>query len=91
MYYLTLIIGGLLIGCLGAWATNGWRLFFTALGTPVLLFCHHLVFTPTSYSVWHVIRDYILMLVSAYIADYMLGLKLGRNDKAGYRSDSVGH
>ncbi len=89
-----MFVTGLVVGCIGAWTTQAARVFMKTLAVPLLLILTR-VALPNVYPVktapqyW--LADFVLIAVGGVIGDYFLGLKLGRNDRAGFRTDSVGH
>ena len=85
---------GLILGAVTAWSQAGWRVFLRTAGLAgVVVLAVMLV--PAS-SPW---RSSPLLLVGAIVVaasmslagDYLAGRLLHRNDKRGYRHDSVGH
>ena len=85
---------GLVVGCIGAWTTQAARVFMKTLAMPLMLLVMHLLlprdFPGPLQSVADVL-DIVLFAGAALLGDYVLGLMLGRHDKAGFRSDTVGH
>ena len=89
-----MIFSGLLGGAIAAWASPGWRLAIRTLAPPLLLIAPRLLWPdlyPIKNTPLYVFIDLVLIALSAALADYAVGLKLGRNDRAGYRHDSLGH
>ena len=85
---------GLLLGCFGAWSTHAVRVFMKTLAIPLVLLITRLALPqvfPVKSAPLYVFIDLILLAVTAFGADYVVGLALGRHDRSGYRSDSVGH
>lgn len=85
---------GLALGCLGAWSVGAARVFMKTLAVPLTLAASRLLFPrwyPLKNSPFYVLIDYLLIACFGLISDYCLGLYLGRHDRAGFRSDSVGH
>src|SRR5579871_3841453 len=81
---------GLGVGCLGAWSQNAVRVFMKTLAVPLIVLLSRLALPhlyPIKGSGLYVVIDFVIIAVAALIADYFLGLKLGRHDKRGYRSD----
>lgn len=92
-WWVALAVMGFLIGCLAAWSTGGFRVFLYTLAVPLTLLCAHLFFgkdAPPTHLTW-VGLEYLLMTLMAFLGDYLLGIKLGRNGPDGYRRDSIGH
>ena len=93
-WWLILIGTGLLVGALGAWTTQAARVFMKTLGVPLVLVVMHLLLPPNfpaRTNIWLILLDIVLFAPFALLGDYIVGLLLGRHDRAGYRSDSVGH
>jgi hypothetical protein len=89
-----MFVAGLVVGCIGAWTTGAARVFMKTLAVPLLILASRLAFPnvfPVKNTPLYVFLDFLIVAVGALIGDYFLGLKLGRNDRSGYRSDSVGH
>ncbi len=89
-----MFIVGLLVGCIAAWTTDGPRVFMKTLAVPLLLLATRLAFPnylPIRNSALYVFLDFVILAIGALVGDYLLGLKLGRHDRGGYRNDSVGH
>lgn len=89
-----MFMAGLLLGCAGAWSTQAARVFIRTLGGPVLLVLARLAWPnvyPIKNSPLYVFLDFLILATAAAIADYYLGMKLGRNGRDGFRTDSVGH
>ncbi|HZP81557.1 MAG TPA: hypothetical protein VFB21_07970 [Chthonomonadaceae bacterium] len=85
---------GLGVGCLGAWSTGAGRVFMKTLAVPLLLATTRLLWPdlyPIKNTPLYLFIDLLILAVGALIGDYVLGLKLGRHDRSGYREDSVGH
>ena len=85
---------GLIIGAVAAWATGGRRFIMSTLAAPVTVVLSRLLLPdlfPIKNSPLYVFIDLIVIAAAAITTDYLVGLKLGRNDRAGYRGDSVGH
>lgn len=85
---------GFCVGCIGAWSRNATRVFMKTLAIPLILGLSRL-FWPNLYPIKnspvYVFIDFVLLAVMALLGDYLVGLKLGRHDRQGYRSESVGH
>lgn len=89
-----MVITGLVVGAIAAWTTDVARVFMKTLSIPVVLIASRLLWPalyPVKNTPGYVFLDLIILAVTALIADYAVGYKLGRNDRAGYREDSVGH
>jgi hypothetical protein len=89
-----MLVMGFVLGCIGAWATDGGRVFMKTLAPPMALFAARAMFprvAPTAHNPWLIFFDFALIGVAAFIGDYCLGLRLGRHGVNGYREDSVGH
>ena len=85
---------GIVAGCVGAWAQQGARVFMKTLAVPVILVLSRLLFPnlyPFKNGPGYVLIDFLIIAVTGLAADYVVGLRLGRHDRGGYRSDSVGH
>ena len=83
---------GLCLGGVAAWSQNALRVFMKTLAIPLVLLVARLL-APASVrgGAWYIFADFVIISLSALLADYLLGLKLGRNDREGFRHDSVGH
>ena len=91
----TIVLGvGFVVGCIGAWTTNAARVFIKTLGVPIVVVAMRYALPGLAPS-WNnyglLFFDLVLLGIAAFVGDYLLGLKLGRHDRAGYREDSVGH
>ena len=89
-----MVVVGLIVGCVGAWTQGIKRVFMKTLAVPLVLLLSRLLLPglyPLKNTPTYLFLDFILIAISALSSDYFLGLKLGRHDRAGYRSDSVGH
>src|SRR5438270_14059010 len=85
---------GILVGCIGAWTTGGSRVFMKTLAVPLILLVTRLALPnvyPIKNTPLYVFIDFVLIAGTGFIADYYVGLKLGRHGRDGYRTDSVGH
>jgi hypothetical protein len=85
---------GLVVGCVGAWTTRAARVFMKTLAVPLVLLLTRLLFfnvSPIKNTPLYVFIDFVILASSGLLADYLLGLKLGRHDRHGFREDSVGH
>jgi hypothetical protein len=94
VWWLIMLGTGLIVGCIGAWTTQAARVFMKTLATPLSLFVMHLLLPrdfPARSNLWLILLDIVLFASAALLGDYVVGLLLGRHDKAGFRSDSVGH
>ena len=89
-----MIVAGLLLGCVGAWTQDAARVFMKTLSIPLVLFASRLLPLPDfpqKNAPLTIGIDIFLLAVFALVTDYLLGVRLGRNDRQGYREDSVGH
>ena len=89
-----MFVVGLLVGCIGAWATNATRVFMKTLAVPLVLIVTRLAWPnlfPIKSTPLYVFLDLVILAVAAFLGDYFLGLRLGRHGRDGYRTDSVGH
>ena len=89
-----MLLVGLVLGCMGAWTTNAARVFMKTLAPPVVLVAARFTFAryaPPSNSVGLVFLDFVLIGIAAFAGDYLLGIRLGRHGRDGYRHDNVGH
>lgn len=94
MWWSGMFVVGLLIGAIAAWTTDAGRVFMKTLAVPLVLILTRLVWPdvyPIKNAPLYVFLDFLIIAIAALITDYAVGLKLGRNDRAGYRHDSVGH
>lgn len=85
---------GFVVGCVAAWTTNAPRVFMKTLAAPLALAASRLFWPdvyPIKNSPLYVFIDFVILAISAFVGDYLLGLRLGRNGRDGYRHDSVGH
>ncbi len=85
---------GLGMGLLAALSQGAGRVFMKTLAVPVVIVALRLLLPglyPAKNSAPYAVLDYAIIAVTGLIGDYLLGLKLGRHDRAGFRSDSVGH
>lgn len=89
-----MVVLGLILGSFGAWTRQAARVFMKTLAIPLGLVIAH-VATPGLYPFknqpHYLFIDILLIATAALIADYLVGRKLGRHDRAGFREDSVGH
>lgn len=94
MWWGGMFITGLVVGAFAAWTTDAARVFMKTLAVPLILLLTRLALPdvfPIKNSPGYAFIDFVIIAVAALIADYSVGLKLGRNDRAGFREDSVGH
>ena len=83
---------GLCLGAVAAWSQNALRVFMKTLAIPLVLLIARLLAPPSVRGgAGYIFADFVIISLSALVADYLLGLKLGRNDREGFRHDSVGH
>jgi hypothetical protein len=89
-----MLITGFVVGAIAAWTMDAARVFMKTLAIPLVLVASRLLW-PTLFPIkntpGYVFIDLLILAMAALVADYAIGLKLGRNDRAGYREDSVGH
>lgn len=81
-------VTGLLLGVVGAISTGRARVFMKTLSIPLVVALSRLLtpgLFPEKNTAIYLFVDFFLVAVTALITDYLFGLKLGRNDKAGYR------
>jgi len=84
---------GFSLGAIAAWTTGAKRVFMHTLAVPIAIVISRVAF-PLKESHWYVayvVADFAIVYLAAFIGDYLMGLRLGRNDRGGYRNDSVGH
>lgn len=93
IWWLEMMAVGLVLGCIGAWTTNAARVFMKTLAVPLVLVLTRIAFPlkGSPYYFLYLAVDLFLIASFALLGDYLLGLKLGRHDRAGYREDAVGH
>jgi len=84
---------GLTLGAIAAWTTGAARVFMQTLAMPIALVVTRLVFPlkDSPYYLGYLLLDLVIVALAAYAGDYLVGLKLGRSDRGGYRNDGVGH
>ncbi len=93
-WYSIVFLTGAVLGSIAAWRANATRVFIRTLGLPLALILLRTLLPNTIHgttSLLPLIGDYALLVVSAILGDYSVGLKLGRHDAKGYRDDAVGH
>ena len=94
IWYVMVVVVGLLVGGLAAWSQGSLRVFMRTFGIPLALLALRFgtmeSLRGANFPLF-VLRDYLLMTFAAFCGDYLAGRVLGRNDSHGYRSDSVGH
>lgn len=89
-----MVVVGVVIGSVGAWSVNAARVFMKTLAVPLVLLFTRLALPniyPAKNAPPYILIDFLIIAVVGFVTDYFVGLKLGRHDRAGYRSDSVGH
>lgn len=87
-----MLLVGLCLGGVAAWSQNAPRVFMKTLAIPLTLVIARLLAPPTvKGGPGYIFADFVLLSLAALVGDYLLGLKLGRNDREGFRHDSVGH
>lgn len=94
IWWAIMLVAGALVGCIGAWTTQAARVFMKTLAVPLALLGMHLLLPPdfpARANIWLLLLDVLLFAGAALVGDYILGRRLGRHDRAGFRSDSVGH
>lgn len=84
---------GLILGAIGAWTTGAGRVFMKTLAIPIGLVVTRLFFPlkASPYYLGYLLLDLAIVTLFAFMGDYWVGLHLGRNDRGGYREDTVGH
>jgi hypothetical protein len=84
---------GLILGAVGAWTTGAARVFMKTLAIPIGLVITRLFFPlkASPYYLGYLLLDLLIVTLFAFVGDYWVGLQLGRNDRDGYREDTVGH
>ncbi len=83
---------GLGLGAVAAWSQNALRVFMKTLAIPAtLVVVRLLAASKAPGGAWYVFADFVIISLMALVADYLIGLMLGRNDREGFRHDSVGH
>jgi hypothetical protein len=92
-WWLEMVCVGLILGCIGAWTMNAARVFMKTLAVPIALVLTRFFFPlkGSPYYFAYLCLDLFLIASFGLLGDYLLGLKLGRHDRAGYRDDAVGH
>ena len=92
MWWGQMLLVGLCLGGVAAWSQNAPRVFMKTLAIPLTLVVARLL-APAGVrgGAGYIFADFVLLSVAALVGDYLLGLKLGRNDREGFRHDSVGH
>ncbi|MDE2126690.1 MAG: hypothetical protein KGJ62_08875 [Armatimonadetes bacterium] len=88
------IAGGLLLGAVTAWSQAGWRVFLRTAGLAAVVVLA--VMLAPAGARWRASPFLLVGAIAvassmALAGDYLAGLVLHRNDKRGYRHDSVGH
>lgn len=80
------------LGAVAAWSQNALRVFMKTLAVPLVLVIARLL-APASVhgGAGYIFADFVILSLAALVGDYLIGLKLGRNDREGFRHDSVGH
>jgi hypothetical protein len=86
-------IMGLVLGGFAAWTTGAARVFMQTLAIPIAIVVTRLAFPlkDSPYYLAYLLLDLTIVAVAAYAGDYIVGLRLGRSDRGGYRNDGVGH
>ena len=84
---------GLVLGGIAAWTTGAARVFMQTLAIPIAIVVTRPAFPlkDSRYYMAYMLLDLAIVAVAAYGGDYLTGLRLGRNDRSGFRNDSVGH
>ena len=86
------MLTGVGLGAFAAWSQGRMRLFMKTLSVPATMLIIHSVFK--SYAPTKILMIFLEMVVlatSGFLADYLVGLRLGRHGVDGMRQDSVGH
>lgn len=89
-----LFLVGLIMGGVASWRGNALRVFIRTLGLPLslaLLWYYAPAHWQKNDSTLGLCAAYLVLVLSAFAGDYLIGLLLGKNDAAGYREDAVGH
>ncbi len=89
-----MVLVGFLTGCFTSWSKGGVRVFLKTLGIPILIILSRLIFysvLPIKNSLIFAFIDFVILSAFGLLGDYVVGLRLGRNDKHGFREDPVGH
>ncbi len=90
----SMVLIGFMMGCFTAWSGGGVRVFMKTLAIPVLVVLSRILFyntLPLKNSLLFAFLDFVILAAMALVGDYVVGLKLGRSDRQGYRDDHVGH
>ena len=84
---------GLALGAVAAWTTGAARVFMQTLAIPIAIVVTRLAFPlkASRFFLAYLVLDLAIVAVGAYVGDYLVGLRLGRSDRGGYRNDGVGH
>lgn len=88
------MVVGLLLGSVASWRGNALRVFIRTMGLPLALVLLYYVVPAQwkrSESSFGLFGSYLVLVSTALVGDYLIGLALKRNDVAGYREDAVGH
>ena len=89
-WWALMAIMGLMLGAFAAWTSGAARVFMQTLAIPAALVVTRLAFPrkDSPYYLVYLLLDLAIVAMTAYAGDYLLGLRLGRNDRGGYRKDS---
>lgn len=92
-WWLAMIGAGCMIGALAAWSQGAARVFLKTLAAPTVLIASRVAVasSPPASNILLLSRDFLLLVLGAFAADYAVGLALGRHTRDGYRRGSVGH
>jgi len=92
-WWAEMAVMGFILGAIAAWTTGAARVFMQSLAIPIALVVTRLAFPlkDSPYYLAYLLLDLAIVAIAAYAGDYFVGLRLGRNDRAGYRNDTVGH
>lgn len=92
MWWCFMVFTGLVLGAFAAWSQGRVRLFMKTLSVPAAMLILYTVFK--SYAPKNILEIFLEMVIlatSGFLADYFVGLRLGRHGIDGMRQDSVGH
>ena len=92
MWWGQMALAGLCLGGVAAWSQNALRVFMKTLAAPLLLLALRML-APASVKngAIYIFADFVILSLAALLGDYLVGWKLGRSDREGFRRDSVGH
>ncbi len=85
---------GLALGGITAATHEVVRVFTKTLGAPLALLLLRVALPQRLHGANNplpILLEYLLLVLAAFMGDYLIGRRLGKSDALGYREETVGH